>query len=195
MPPGTPGRRGVFAGTFGLPAAEAVYGDAGAPGEAEPPGLVIDILNALVDSSLVQPETHGKEPRFGLLETIREYALGRLRASGAWEEVHDRHAAYFMALAMPAESELQGEGQLAWLNRLETEVGVPGLLGEPCVMRHHRGSGNVLSHQPSTGPIREGIVIANTPFPTRGHRCLTLEIGLERDDHSVEPATSRWSGR
>jgi tetratricopeptide (TPR) repeat protein len=116
-------RLGVFAGTFGLPAAEAVYGDAGAPGQADPSGLVIDILDTLVDSSLVQPETHGDEPRFGLLETIREYALGRLRANGAWEEVHDRHAAYFMALAKPAESELRGDGQLVWLNRLEIEVG------------------------------------------------------------------------
>jgi len=116
-------RLGVFAGTFGLPAAEAVYGDAGAPGQADPPGPVIDTVNALVDSSLVQPDPRGDEPRFGLLETIREYALGRLRDSGAWQEAHDRHAAYFAALATPAESELRGDGQLAWLNRLETEAG------------------------------------------------------------------------
>ena len=35
--------------------------------------------------------------------------------------MHDRHAAYFLALAEPAETELHGAGQLAWLNRLETE--------------------------------------------------------------------------
>jgi predicted ATPase len=116
-------RLGVFAGTFGLPAAEAVYGDASASGGADPPGPVIDALSSLVDSSLVQPETRGDEPRFGLLETIREYALGRLRDSGAWQEAHDRHAAYFEALARPAESELRGHGQLAWLNRLEAEAG------------------------------------------------------------------------
>jgi predicted ATPase len=116
-------RLGVFAGTFGLPAAEAVYRDADAPDQADPPEPVIDTLNALVDSSLVQPETCGDEPRFGLLETIREYALGRLRDSGAWQEAHDRHAAYFAALATPAEAELRGDGQLAWLNRLETEAG------------------------------------------------------------------------
>ena len=113
----------VFAGTFGLPAAEAVYGDAGAPGRAEPPGPVMDILNSLADSSLVQADARGEEPRFGLLEIIREYALGRLRNSGAWEKAHDRHAAYFTALANPAESELAGDGQLGWLSRLETEVG------------------------------------------------------------------------
>src|SRR6266702_8536739 len=47
----------------------------------------------------------------------------------------------------------------------------------PDVVRHHRGSGTVLSHQPSTAPTREGNVIANTPLPPRGHWCLTLEIG------------------
>src|SRR5689334_2869285 len=114
---------GVFAGTFGLPAAEAVWGDAGAPGHADPPGLVTDILTSLADSSLVEAETRGDEPRFGLLETIREYALGRLRDRGAWQQAHDRHAAYFTALARPAEYELRGDGQLAWLNRLETEAG------------------------------------------------------------------------
>jgi tetratricopeptide (TPR) repeat protein len=84
---------------------------------------VIDILNALADSSLVEAETRGDEPRFWLLETIREYALGRLRDGGAWQQAHDRHAAYFTALAKPAESELRGDGQLAWLNRLEIEAG------------------------------------------------------------------------
>ena len=82
-----------------------------------------DILTSLADSSLVEAETRGDEPRFGLLETIREYALGRLRDHGAWQQAHDRHAAYFTALARPAEYELRGDGQLAWLNRLETEAG------------------------------------------------------------------------
>ncbi|HEY2520063.1 MAG TPA: DUF4062 domain-containing protein [Streptosporangiaceae bacterium] len=116
-------RLGVFNGTFGLSAAEAVCGDAGVPGRPDPLGQVIDSLNSLVDSSLVQSDTRGDEPRFGLLETIREYALGRLRDSGDWPEAHDRHAAYFAALARPADSELGGDGQLAWLNRLEGETG------------------------------------------------------------------------
>jgi tetratricopeptide (TPR) repeat protein len=109
----------VFAGTFDLPAAEAV----GAAGPADPgrAGHVMDTLGSLVDSSLVQPQTRDGEPRFGLLQTIREYALERLRAG--WREAHDRHAAYFRALAEPAPAELQGPGQLAWLDRLETEHG------------------------------------------------------------------------
>jgi predicted ATPase len=116
-------RLGVFAGTFSLPAVEAVYAEAGAPGRADSAGLAIDALNSLAGSSLVQSQTRCEEPRFRLLETIREYALERLRSSGAWQEAHDRHAAYFAGLATPAESELGGEGQLAWLSRLETEAG------------------------------------------------------------------------
>ena len=115
-------RLGVFAGTFGLPAAEAV-GAAAVPTDPGRAGQVIDTLGALVDSSLVGAETRDGEPRFGLLETIREYALERLRDSSGWEEAHDRHAAYFLGLAQPAEAELQGPGQLAWLGLLETEHG------------------------------------------------------------------------
>ena len=59
-------RLGVFAGPFGLPAAEAVCGEVGDaapdPGRA---GQVMDTLGALVDSSLVRPETRGGEPRSG----------------------------------------------------------------------------------------------------------------------------------
>ena len=115
-------RLGVFAGTFDLPAAEAVAAAAApaAPGRA---GHVMDTLGSLVDSSLVQPQVRDGEPRFGLLETIREYALERLRDGADWREAHDRHAAYFRALAEPAPAELQGPGQLAWLDRLETEHG------------------------------------------------------------------------
>jgi len=112
---------GVFAGTFGLPAAEAICGDA----RCEDPvhaGSLIETLGSLVDSSLVRAEPQGAEPRFRLLDTIREYALQRLRETGDWTDAHDRHAAYFAALAEPAESELQGPGQLAWLERLETRA-------------------------------------------------------------------------
>ena len=115
-------RLGVFAGTFGLPAAEGVSAaaDPADPGRA---GSVMDTLGSLVDSSLVRPQTRHGEPRFGLLETIREYSLERLRASAYWREAHDRHASYFLTFAEPTPAELQGAGQLAWLDRLETEHG------------------------------------------------------------------------
>jgi predicted ATPase len=114
-------RLGVFAGPFDLPAAEAVCGTApdGAGVTAEPARPVIDTLSSLVDSSLVQAEDDGREPTFRLLETIREYALEHLRDSGEWAQAHDRHAAYFIALAEPAEAEMHGPWQLAWLDRLQ----------------------------------------------------------------------------
>ena len=116
-------RLGVFAGTFGLPAVEAVAGsaDAAVAGPA-PSGQVMDTLESLVDNSLVRPQADGAEPRFRLLDTIREYALERLRDNDdEWRDAHERHAAYFAALAEPAAAELQGPGQLAWLQRLEIE--------------------------------------------------------------------------
>ncbi len=105
-------RLGVFVGSFGLPAVTAICDDA-------VQGSVMDTLGSLVNSSLVRVEPSEEEPRFSLLETIREYALERLRGSAAWRDVHDRHADYFLALAKPAGTELHGAGQLAWLNRLE----------------------------------------------------------------------------
>jgi predicted ATPase len=84
---------------------EAVGGSAdaaAAPGSA-PPGQVMDTLESLVDNSLVRPQTDGGEPRFRLLDTIRVYALERLRDNDdEWREAHQRHAAYFAALAEPA---------------------------------------------------------------------------------------------
>ena len=112
-------RLGVFAGTFSLPAAEAICGDApGAAASAEP---VIDTLGSLVDDSLVGRENPTGEPSFRLLETIREYALERLHGGPDWQDAHDRHAAYFRTIAGPAEEELSDPGQRAWLDRLDTE--------------------------------------------------------------------------
>ena len=112
-------RLGVFAGPFSLAAAEAIC----APDESQAsgPGQVMETLGSLVDSSLVRAETRGGEPRFSLLETIRDDALERLTDRGDWVQAHDRHAAYFQALAEPTGAELAGPGQLTWLGRLETE--------------------------------------------------------------------------
>jgi predicted ATPase len=112
-------RLGVFAGPFSLPAAEAVC--ASDEGQASGPGQMMEALSSLVDSSLVRAETCGGEPRFSLLETSRDYALERLGERGDWVPAHDRHAAYFQALAEPAAADLAGPGQLPWLDRLETE--------------------------------------------------------------------------
>jgi predicted ATPase len=114
-------RLGAFAGTFSLSAAEAVGAESPDEDQAQGSGQVMDTLGSLVDASLVRPETRGGEPRFSLLKIIREYALERLREDGNWVRAHDRHAAYFLAYAEPTAAALAGRGQLAWLDRLETE--------------------------------------------------------------------------
>ena len=117
-------RLGLFAGSFGLQAARAVCAGEANPAAgdgAEPDQHLVDTLGALVDSSLVRAAgLQWPAPRFTLLDTVREYALERLRATDGWAEVHQRHASYFQALAEPRDDELQGTGQLAWLDRLET---------------------------------------------------------------------------
>jgi predicted ATPase/DNA-binding XRE family transcriptional regulator len=108
-------RLSVFAGGFGLPAAEAVGGAAAFEG-----------LSALLQNSLVRPssppaEDDSIEPRFTMLETVRAYGLERLEDSGEGAEIRGRHAAYYVTLAERATPELEGGGQVAWLERLERE--------------------------------------------------------------------------
>jgi hypothetical protein len=64
----------------------------------------VDDLFALVEHSLVEATADdGGEPRFGLLETLREHALERLEASGEAHAVRRRHAEAFLRLAEEAE--------------------------------------------------------------------------------------------
>jgi tetratricopeptide (TPR) repeat protein len=79
---------GVFPGTFSLPAAEAVCG-------AEFNGL-----GSLVDKSLLRrTDEAASEPYFFLLDTIREYALERLRERGELDALRRRHTQYFVTFA------------------------------------------------------------------------------------------------
>ncbi len=106
----------VFVGGFSLAGAEAIAG-AGEAAEAD----VLDGLQSLLDKSLIRrSEDGGGEPRYRMLETIREYGLERLKASGE-ADVREWHAHFYLALAEQAEAELKGERQALWLARLENE--------------------------------------------------------------------------
>jgi predicted ATPase/DNA-binding XRE family transcriptional regulator len=88
-------RLAVFAGGWTLEAAEAVCADAELPADA-----VLDQLRVLVDSSLVRRLDAARgEVRFGMLETIRDYALERLEAAGEAFLVGRRHLEWCLALA------------------------------------------------------------------------------------------------
>lgn len=114
----------VFSGGFDLPAVESICLPVGQH-LAGPNQIAtrIEALSSLVDQSLVRREGQHGEPRFGMLETIRAYALERFQSSADWQATRDRHAEYYLALAEAAEPELKGSNQRAWLERLETEHG------------------------------------------------------------------------
>ncbi len=109
-------RLGVFAGGCSLEVADSVCGNKMNLGE------VFEGLASLVDKSLVrQSDGADGEPRFGLLETIREYALERLEAEGELEELRRRHAERYLELVLAAEPELTRANQALWLVRLDEE--------------------------------------------------------------------------
>jgi predicted ATPase len=109
---------GVFAGGFTLAAAEAVAVD-----PADPTGGsdVLTSLDHLVEQNVltVAADAEG-EPRFRMLETIREFARDQLPEPDR-VGLRDRHLAYFVALAERAEPQLRGPDQAAWLRRLTAE--------------------------------------------------------------------------
>ena len=103
----------AFAGGWTFEAAEAICSPAGA--------AVLDTLetlDALVQHSLARRDDGTPEPRFRMLQTIREFGLERLAESGEESEIHERHAQFFLALAEEAAGELTGPGQAVWLDRL-----------------------------------------------------------------------------
>ncbi|TDC55783.1 AfsR/SARP family transcriptional regulator [Actinomadura sp. KC345] len=80
----------------------------------------LDALDALADRSLLQA-VEGAEPRFRMLETIREYGRERLAESGEADRVRAAHLACFLELAERAEPHLRGAGQLPWIALLAAE--------------------------------------------------------------------------
>jgi predicted ATPase/DNA-binding SARP family transcriptional activator len=107
----------VFAGGFSLGAAAAVSG-AGPPDHED----ILALVTALVAKSLLVAEPHGETTRFGMLETIRQYALERLAADGTEHATRDRHLAWVVALYERAEAGLSGPDQQACARTCELEL-------------------------------------------------------------------------
>jgi tetratricopeptide (TPR) repeat protein len=106
----------VFAGGWTLQAAEAVCA---VQGDLN----VVEGLSSLLDKSLVQQEEMpDDEPRFRMLEVIREYAWEQLEALGAKRVLGCRHAEYYLALAREAEANQWGPEQAQWLRRLSRDL-------------------------------------------------------------------------
>src|SRR5262249_9650669 len=109
-------RLGVFRGTFSLDAAESVC-----PGYQLDADEVLDLLAVLIDRSLVQVVAHPTEPRDRLLATVRQYAAAKLWDSAEGPAVSDRHAHFYLAVVVAADTRLAGDEQSEWIGRLELE--------------------------------------------------------------------------
>jgi tetratricopeptide (TPR) repeat protein len=102
-------RLAVFAGGCTLESAEEIC------------NADLETLQSLVDKSLIRRDEGDIEPRFAMLETIREYALDRLAERPEADELRRRHAEHLLALMETTEPELRGPEQPRWIQRLETE--------------------------------------------------------------------------
>ncbi|MDP9472172.1 MAG: NB-ARC domain-containing protein [Chloroflexota bacterium] len=132
----------IFVGGFDLESASAVSDREAA--------VIADHLAALLDQSLVRREERaGVVPRFGMLETIREFALGQLVVSGEHDEVAARHASYFADLARRAEAPMWDAGSDDW-------IGVFGLETEQANIRAALGwlaANDPIGHVRMAGPL------------------------------------------
>ncbi|MCA9880916.1 MAG: helix-turn-helix domain-containing protein, partial [Thermomicrobiales bacterium] len=102
----------ICAGGFTLAAAEGI---------GEPDTPVLDLLASLVDKSLLGMEGTDGETRYRPLETIREFGLEQLAASGEHEAASRRHAAWYRAFAVDAGPRAKQADAAVWLPRLRAE--------------------------------------------------------------------------
>ncbi len=107
----------VFVRSFSMAAAETVLTQAD-------DYATLDLLAALVDKNMLRhlpPAENETEPRFRMLQTLREYGLEKLAASGAEASTHQRYAAYYLEQAEQAEMGLRSSEQRQWLAWLRQE--------------------------------------------------------------------------
>jgi predicted ATPase/Tfp pilus assembly protein PilF len=109
-------RLGVFVGGFTFEAVEAICN---ADGHLD----ILEGLTSLANNSLLRQEGSAEEePRLGMLETIRAYALERLAESGEINALQERHALYFGGIVVSQNwTQLTSANALSWLNWLERE--------------------------------------------------------------------------
>jgi predicted ATPase/class 3 adenylate cyclase len=104
-------RLSVFVGGWTYEAAEAICADLD----------VLDLLTQLVNKSLVSVDDEAAEPRYRLLETVRQYARDKLLEAGETEQTRGKHFGYFLALAEQAAPKLRSFGASEWVTRLDAE--------------------------------------------------------------------------
>jgi predicted ATPase len=110
-------RVSVFAGGWTLAAAEHVC-----TGDRIEKSDTLGLLTSLADKNLVITEENEGATRYRMLETIRQYALDRLRETGEEAQWRSRHFAWVLALAEEAFQSLRGPQQGLWIDRMAREL-------------------------------------------------------------------------
>ncbi|MEJ8848566.1 ATP-binding protein [Variovorax rhizosphaerae] len=110
-------RLSVFAGGWTLEAAEATCSGDGLAIED-----ILDLLTQLVEKSLVAFDDPSSGPRYRMLETIRQYGLEKLLASGEAAALRRRHLQHFVGFAEAIRSKLVGLEERQWNARAESEL-------------------------------------------------------------------------
>ena len=176
-------RIGVFAGPFDAAAAAAVCGTAD-------PLAMTERLAELAGHSLLEV-TPGLTPRFALLATIREYSLARLAETGQADAVHERHLRHYLALATQARTNLDGQQQADWFDRLAADFANIRAALDWARPRAEAG----------TGYLEDGLRLATAAAPfwrRRGSMAegtLHLErlLAIDTGHRLVAPATRAWA--
>ena len=106
---------GVFTSGATMAAVESVCGSDGDPVDA------LDSIQVLVESSLVATDEAPDEPRFRLLEVIREFALEKVGEAGEADELRRRHAEFFASLAETAAPKLESGEAIGWHRKLDAD--------------------------------------------------------------------------
>jgi predicted ATPase/DNA-binding SARP family transcriptional activator len=115
-------RLSVFSGGCTLEAVEGICAVAGPAANADfDSTVVLDLLSRLVDRSLVNVDRSSGEPRYHLLETIREYARQKLIEAGEAFILGERHRTWFTALVQRTNPQLWGQAHLEAMSRIERE--------------------------------------------------------------------------
>lgn len=163
-------RLAVFQGGCSLEAAVGVVED--------PDGIELDAFDgveALVEQSLLRQE-EGEEPRFAMLETIREYALEQLAESGEVEATRERHARFF----------------LGWMQELAEQAKANSALSlESCEIEHDnlRAALDWLLEQGQGGEASDLAIALAIFWERQGHfreardyltRCLEPQVEVDR---------------
>ncbi|HJR52785.1 MAG TPA: tetratricopeptide repeat protein [Gemmatimonadota bacterium] len=133
---------------------------------------VLDLLASLVEKSLVRQEETGEgEPRFQMLETIRQYGMSLLETLDEAGTVRRQQLEYFLDLAQRAEPFLTGPDQAEWLDRLD---------------RDHQNVTAIMDWALESGEVEKAVRLGSTMwwfFWLRGHFAemrTRLELALQR---------------